>query len=518
MHTSPFVELHGITKSFRDVVALDRVDFDLRRGEIHALLGENGAGKTTLMNILSGLYHADAGTIALDGRQLAFHAPRDALRHGIGMVHQHVELVPSFTVLENVLLGQEGSRWWLRRDRQREHVAALAGRYGLAVDPAARVRTLSVGVQQKVEILKALYRGATILILDEPTTMLTPQEVDALFTTIRALTAGGLTVVFITHKIREAVAASTRITVMRRGRVVASVDSNAVSERQLVELMVGQAPVSSPPLRAAVPLAPPILAVQHLTVLGDRQVPALRECSFDVHVGELVGLAGVAGNGQTELGEAIAGIRPVARGSILLEGRSLHTLSVRARLRRGLCVIHDDRIGEGILPQMSLTDTLMLGVHHFVFGHGRYDASRARRYCREAIEAFGIAAPSEDVRTAALSGGNIQKAIAARAFLIATVAHSRVLLAMHPTRGLDVGAIQLLHAKLRRFADAGGGVLLVSEDLDELMKLCDRILVLYRGTIAGGFQRPAFDAYRFGALMTGIASPPAAETPIGERA
>lgn len=502
------VEMRGLTKRFGDVVALDAVDFTLQRGEIHALLGENGAGKTTLMNVLSGLYRADAGRVTVDGMLAHLSAPREALRQGIGMVHQHFELVPQFTILENVILGREGALW-LRGGRQRAGVEALARQYGLAVDLDARVRTLSVGVQQKVEILRALYRGVRVLILDEPTTLLTPQEVDALFATIAAFTRQGLTVVFITHKIHEALAVSSRITVMRRGRVVATLPRHRVDEQRLVELMMGE----SPPRRAldggTIRGAEPVLVVRDLVVAGDRGSRAVDGCSFEVRPGELVGIAGVAGNGQKELGEALVGVRRPASGVLLLRGIDAATLSVRERLRHGLTYIPEDRIRDGILPGMTLAETLILGPHHFMFPRGRYHAARAEAACREAIAEFHIVAPDAHVPSAHLSGGNIQKAIAARAFLLSQVVGSRVLLAMHPTRGLDVRATEFLHDRLRGFVRAGGAVLLISEDLDELMSLSDRLLVLYCGTVVAAFDRAQFDPYRIGAAMTGVAARPA---------
>ncbi|HXF83065.1 MAG TPA: ABC transporter ATP-binding protein [bacterium] len=499
----PIVEMRGITKRFGEVQALDGADLVLHRGEIHALLGENGAGKTTLMNILSGLYRPDAGTIAVEGRPVTIAAPRDALRAGIGMVHQHFELVPPFTVLENIILGREGSPW-LRRAAARAAVQALADRYGIALDLDARVRGLAVGVQQKVEILKALYRGVRVLILDEPTTLLAPQEVDTLFGTIAEFTAQGLTVVFITHKIREALAVSARITVMRRGRAVATRLRAEADERELVRLMVGElsrttADPAPPPGRGG----PPALAVADLVVADDRGGRAVAGCTFAVHPGEIVGVAGVAGNGQKELGEAIIGLRPALSGTITLGGADVRRWPVRARLAGGLAVIPEDRLRDGILPGMSLDETLVLGPHQFMFPRGRYDRGRALAAARAAIAEYGIAAPDARLPSAHLSGGNIQKLLAARAFLLAAHAGSRVLLAMHPTRGLDVRATEFLHGRLRAFARAGGAVLLVSEDLDELMALCDRLLVLYRGAIAGAFERPAFDPYRIGAAAAG---------------
>lgn len=504
MSTLPLIAMRGIVKRFGDVVALDGVDFELHRGEIHALLGENGAGKTTLMNVLSGLYRPDAGTITMDGANLEVGAPRDALRHGIGMVHQHFELVSQFTALENIILGREGSRLWLQRERQRAVVGALAAQYGLNVDLDSRVRSLAIGVQQKVEILKALYRGVRVLILDEPTTMLTPQEVDALFGTIASLTAQELTVVFITHKIREALAASQRVTVMRQGRIVASSRRVEVSEERLVELMIGREQWRGTPAPGVTARGRSVLHIRDLVVEDERRIAMVDGCTLEVSEGELLGVAGIAGNGQRELGEAIIGLRRPSSGAIALDSLEVGPLPVKARLQRGLAIIPEDRIRDGILPRMMVTETLMLGLHHFVFPTGWYQATRAERICRQAIADFQIVAKDVHVLTSALSGGNIQKTLVARAFLLSHFAHSRLLLAMNPTRGLDISATESVYDRLLDFVQHGGAVLLISEDLDELLKVTHRILVISHGRIVAEFPRGAFDAYAIGAAMVGV--------------
>ena len=499
---TPLVDLRGIWKRFGDVVALAGVDVAVRAGEIHALLGENGAGKTTLVNVLAGLYRADAGEIRLAGRPVRIAGPRDAVALGIGMVHQHSELVGQASALENIVLGHEGPGPLLRRARRRADVEALAARYGLTVDLDAPVRTLPVGVQQKVEILKALYRGARVLILDEPTTLLTPQEVDRLFGTLREVTAGGVTVLFITHKIREVLAAADRVTVMRRGQVVATVPVGEVDAARLVELMIGQR------LPEAVPDPPPaggapVLVVTDLVVPGDRGAPAVRGVSLTVGAGELVGIAGVSGNGQRELGEALVGLRPVASGRVVLDGADITRATVAARLDRGVAFVPEDRLADGILPRQSVADTLVLGMHRVIFPGWRYDPRRAEALAREAIAAYRIAAPGPTAPTAALSGGNIQKVLVARALLLGQRTGGRLLVALNPTRGLDVPSARFIHEQLRRFRQQGGGVLMVSEDLDELLALCDRLLVMAAGRITGTFGREAYDPYRIGALMAG---------------
>lgn len=501
--------MRGIAKRFGDTVALRGVDFTAAAGEIHGLLGENGAGKTTLMNVLSGLYRADRGEIRLDGRPLAIRGPHDALHHGVGMVHQHVELIDSFTALENVLLGREGGGWRLAAERRRRDVEAVAERFGLAVGLGAEVRTLAVGVQQKVEILKALYRGVDILILDEPTTMLTPQEVDVLFATIRTLADSGVTVVFITHKIREILANCDRVTVMRAGEVVATLPRADMDADRLVSLTIGQRVVPTshqdlPPLPEA---RSALLDVRGLSVAGAGGARPVADCTFAVHAGELVGLAGVAGNGQRELGEALLGLLPVAGGRVVLGGRDLTYAPVRARLRAGLVLVPEDRIQDGLLPGLSIAENFVLGLHRWAFGGGIvFQHDHARDLARRAIADFGIVARDEQAPAIALSGGNIQKMLVARALGLAHLVGARVLLAMNPTRGLDVRATEFVRRRLADFARAGGAVMFVSEDLDELLGLCDRLLVMAGGTVVADLPRPQFDAYRVGALMTGARS------------
>ncbi len=498
------VALRGIRKRFGDVQALDGVDFDLRPGEIHALVGENGAGKTTLMNVLSGVYRADEGSILADGQAVQIESPRDALRLGIGMVHQHFELVPPFTVLENVVLGREGSRWRLRTREARATIRELMERHGLHVDPDARVGDLSIGVQQKVEILKALYRGVRVLILDEPTTHLTPQEVDGLFGEIRQFVASGLTVVLITHKIREILGIGDRITVMRRGRVVATLAGGEANEDRLVELLMGKrAPRAESGRGPKPPSEWPSVELIGVSAAGGAGV-AIERCTLSVRPGEIVGVAGVAGNGQRELAETIVGTRRIQAGVLKVGGRDLTRASVRDRLLAGIAYVPEDRMHEGILPHSSVAETLMLGPHHALFrGRWSFDEERSRSLAREAIQEYAIAAPDERTPTARLSGGNIQKVLVARAMFLAEEAQTGLLVALNPTRGLDIGTTQQVQRRLAELRNGGGAVLLLSEDLDELMQLSSRIVVMYRGCLVGELERSAFDAYRLGALMTG---------------
>ncbi|MHB1134902.1 MAG: ABC transporter ATP-binding protein [Chloroflexota bacterium] len=504
---APLIAMRGIGKRFGDVQALAGADFELRRQEVRVLVGENGAGKTSLMNVLAGLYQPDEGEILVDGRPARIASPRDALDHGIGMVHQHFELVPAFSSLENVILGQEGGGWWLNPGRQRRAVAALMERFDIAVDLDTPVGELAIGEQQKVEILKALYRGARVLILDEPTTHLTPQEVDGLFRTIRQLAEGGLTIVLITHKLREIMGVGDSITVMRRGRIVGTIERAEASEERLVGLLMGGradaaervegAPAPRPPGR-------PLLELAGAATLGAGRRPLLSDVELTLRAGELVGVAGVAGNGQRELAEVIVGTRRLDAGSLRLGGRDLTAAGVSERALAGLAYVPEDRMREGILPRLSVAETFALGVQPALAREGwLVDQERLTSLAAEAIEEYAISAPGPRAPTALLSGGNIQKVLVARAVWWIKRVEGGVLVAMNPTRGLDLGTTAFVQRRLLELRDEGDAVLLVSEDVEELMRLSDRIIVMYRGRIVGALERAQFDAYRIGALMAG---------------
>lgn len=501
--TETLVRMRGVRKRFGAVVALDGADFELAPGEIHGLLGENGAGKTTLMNVLAGLYRADAGEVEVDGRPATIREPRDAVRLGVGMVHQHFELVGHLTALENVVLGWEQG-FWLRPDRLRRAVQALMERVGLPVPLDRPVRELPVGVQQKVEILKALYRGARVLILDEPTTLLTPQEVDALFASLRSLVHSGVSVVFITHKLHEVLRACDRVTVMRQGRRVVTAARQEVDPARLVEWMVGTAP---PPPAVREPARPgdPVLELDRVRVVDGRGVAVLDGCSLVVRAGEVVGVAGVSGNGQAALSAVVAGAARPAAGTVRVAGQPARP-GVAERMRAGVLLIPEDRVREGILPRMSVAENVLLGRHRLLFPKLRYDPEVARRLARTAIREFRIHCPGPDAPAGQLSGGNLQKLIAARVFDGARERDARLLVAHNPTRGLDVPSTEFLHGKLLEFCARGGAVLLISEDLDELLKLSDRITVLYRGRVVAEFPRERFDRYAIGRAMAGGAA------------
>jgi ABC-type uncharacterized transport system ATPase subunit len=498
---TPVLELRGITKRFPGILANDRVDFDLRRGEVHALLGENGAGKSTLMNVLYGLYHPDEGDVVIEGKTVQLGSPREAIDHGIGMVHQHFMLIPVMTVAENVVLANEPKREriLLDNDAAVSRVGELSTAYGLRVDPRALVQDITVGQQQRVEILKALYRDARILILDEPTAVLTPQEAQELFTVVRDLTARGTSIIFITHKLNEVLDIADRITVLRRGKKIDTVSTKGATEESLARMMVGREVLLRVDKGVAKP-AEPLLEVKDLSVLDERGLEAVRGVSFDVRAGEIVGIAGVDGNGQTELIDAIAGLTHARAGSIHIVGHDVTHASCRECLDFGLGHIPEDRQRRGLVLEFSLAENIAL--HDYAkppdsrFGWLRPGVlvNRARQLLTE----FDVRGGGPQTRAAALSGGNQQKVVLAREI----DRDPKVLIAAQPTRGLDVGAIEFVHRRLVEERDEGRAVLLVSLELEEILSLADRILVLYEGRIVGEFSPDATEE-ELGIAMTG---------------
>ena len=495
----------GITKRFPGVVANEGVSFEAAEGEVHALLGENGAGKTTLSNILTGLYRPDEGEIELYGEPVRFQSPRDALSAGIGMVHQHFRLVEPFSVAENVVLGDhrgEGRRVVLRSSATERRVEELSRQYGLAVNPKAKIWQLSIGEQQRVEILKALYRDARILIMDEPTAVLTPQEATTLFRTLRAMADEGKTVIFISHKLHEVMAVADRVTVLRGGRTVTTVAAATSTPRSLAALMVGREVDVARPLEEARQLADvQTLEVDGLTVVGDRGANAVDGVSFTVREGEIVGVAGVAGNGQRELAEAISGMRAFAAGTIRVAGRRLRGGDPREAILAGVAHVPEDRLGTGLAPSLSVTSNVVIKTYR------RRSLSRgpllALRRMREAAVAvigrYDVMTPGPGTPVRNLSGGNLQKLVLGREFEDDPL----VLVVAQPTRGLDVGAIETVHAYLRDAAARGVAILLLSEDLDEIRALADRILVIYEGKIVGELRAGAASIEEIGLLMAG---------------
>jgi simple sugar transport system ATP-binding protein len=501
MTDAPLLELRGITKRFPGVLANDDVSLDLRRGEVHALLGENGAGKSTLMNILYGLYTPDEGQILLGGAPIEVGSTKAAIEHGIGMVHQHFMLIPVMTVAENIVLATEPRHAGvlLDYDAARKRVRELSDRYGLAVDPDARIDRITVGQQQRVEILKALYRGAEILILDEPTAVLTPQEAQELFQIIRALKEQGKSIIFISHKLNEVLEIADRITTLRRGVVVDTIPAAGATEESLARMMVGREVLLRVDKRPSRPEAP-LLQVEHLTVVDDRGLEAVRDVGFEVRAGEIVGIAGVDANGQSELIDAIAGLRRAKAGRIVLDGVELANGSARESLDAGLGHIPEDRHRRGLVLPFSLTENLALhGYRHAPNSRGgllnlQAMGARARRLLKE----FDVRGGTPATPAGALSGGNQQKVVLAREI----DADPKVLIAAQPTRGLDVGAIEFVHRRLVEQRDAGRAVLLVSLELEEILSLSDRILVIYEGRIVGEFP-PTATEEELGFAMTG---------------
>jgi general nucleoside transport system ATP-binding protein len=493
---APPLELRGITKRFGDLVANDGIDFDVRRGEVHALLGENGAGKTTVMRIAYGLTHPDAGEIRVDGQVQPIRSPRDAIRAGIGMVTQHFALVRPMTVAENLALGRSrGMR--LDLDGARRRGTDASERFGIRVDPAARVDELSVGQQQRVEILKALSRDCRILILDEPTAVLVPEEVNALFATLRSLVADGMSVVFISHKLAEVRAISDRVSVLRRGRLVGSVPG-ATNERELAGMMVGRPTFGvERPAEGAAPSGAPILRISDLDANGAHGLPALSQVSLAVAGGEILGVAGVSGNGQTELVEVLSGMREPTRGSIAVDGVELAgadpTRMMRARVGR----IPEDRHAS-LIGDLSVAYNLVIEHLDDFRRGGRIDEQRVHQHALDLIERFDIRArPNDPVAT--LSGGNIQKVLLARVLS----RDPRLLVVSQPTRGLDVGATEYVRSQLLARRAEGAAIVLVSEDLDELLALSDRLVVLYEGRIVGEMGTREADPEHIGMLMAG---------------
>jgi general nucleoside transport system ATP-binding protein len=497
---APALELRGITKRFGRLVANDAIDFELRRGEIHALLGENGAGKSTLMNVLYGLHRPDEGEMLLDGEPVRIDSPRRAISLGIGMVHQHFMLVPVMTVAENLVLGTEPHRGPLLDYREAaRRTRELSERFGLAVRPEAKVEDLGVGAQQRVEILRALFRGAKVLVLDEPTAVLTAQESQDLFRVLRALREEGTSVVFISHKLNEVLDISDRVTVLRRGKKIDTVETEGSTERSLARLMVGR-DVLLRVEKQQHEAGEPVLQVEHVDVSDDRGLPAVRDVSFDVRGGEIVGLAGVDANGQSELIEALTGLRKPDSGRILVAGKDIGGHSVRGTIEAGVGHIAEDRHRRGLVLEFDLAENLaLLDYRKSEMSRGgllspRRMAARASRL----LEEFDVRGGESDTPASSLSGGNQQKVVIARELS----ADPQVLIAAQPTRGLDVGAIEFVHRRLVEQRDQGRAVLLVSLELEEIRSLSDRVLVIYEGEIVAELP-PETSEEDFGVYMTG---------------
>ena len=499
------VEMRNITKQFPRVLANDDVTFLVKPGEIHALVGENGAGKSTLMNMLYGLLRPTSGAIAINGKPVAFAGPGDAIANGIGMVHQHFMLIPPLTVAENVILGQEPARHgFVDVAQANKIVRELSAQYGLKVDPTVKVETLSVGIEQRVEIIKVLYRKAEILILDEPTAVLTPQEVDELFEILRALKKQGKTMIIITHKLQEVMAVSDNVTVMRRGKYVGRVAAKDTSKEELANMMVGRNVLLRVERGPARPGAA-VLKVENIHALNNKRLPALKGVAFTVRQGEILGLAGVEGNGQSELIEVLAGLRKAQQGHVYLDGAEITNRLPKFVREQGMGHIPEDRHRRGLILDYTVAQNIVLGIHYrppCVKRIGFFDAlnfpaiqAKAERLVQE----FDVRPPDPENLARNLSGGNQQKIVVAREF----DQNPKLLIAAQPTRGVDVGSIEFIHQRLVQARDQGKAVLLISADLEEILSLSDRIAVIYEGHIVGILQPAEANEERLGLMMTG---------------
>ena len=493
------VEMRGIVKRFPGVLANDRVNFELRPGEIHALLGENGAGKSTLMNVLAGLYRQEEGSVRVHGQPVSFRSPRDAITHGIGMVHQHFMLVPSLTVTENILLGLDKPSFLMQLPKRHKEITRLEEQFGLKVAPESKIWQLSVGEQQRVEILKMLYRGADVLIMDEPTAVLAPQEIDELFVTLRSMVADGKSVVFISHKLHEVMTISDRITVLRKGRMAAEpMEAHATNQAELAELMVGRKVLFTVTKEPREP-GQVLLSVEDVSAENDKGLPALRGVSFQIRSGEILGVAGVAGNGQSELAEVISGLRECTSGTVTVCQQCVSNQPPKTAIEASVAHIPMDRTGVGSSPNLSITDNLIMKTYCRppIAKGWAIDERIARQRAQNLKDDYDIMAPSIDTQARLLSGGNLQRVILAREIS----GQPSVILAVQPTRGLDVGAIEGVRRLLLEQRQAGAAILLISEELEELFSLSDRIAVIYEGEIMGIFEEP--DQETIGLMMAG---------------
>lgn len=499
------VEMNQIVKIFGQVIANDHVDFYVRKGEIHALLGENGAGKSTIMSMLSGIYRADSGTIAIHGQSVRIRSPKDAMEMGIGMVHQNFRLVQTLTSLENIVLGEKGKgatwrgRSW--KKRKEKEIEQICEKYGMRFPLNVPVWQLSVGEQQRVEIVKTLYRGADIIIFDEPTSVLTPGEAELLFQTMQQLKKNGKTMIITTHKLKEVMAISDRISVMRKGKMIAVMDKEETNEKELAYLMVGKEMSASIPPRKT-RSGDPVIAVQNLVAQSDHGTLALKDISFDVRHNEIVGVAGVAGNGQKQLAEVLTGLLNWKSGQIWFKGESLKTANARELIDKGVAHVPEDRMKSGLAGSLGIVDNLLLKTYR-TSKRAKYGLLRRKdnhRWAKQLIEQFDVRTSDLSSPVRQLSGGNQQKLLFAREI----DQQPQFMVAVHPTQGLDVGATQAVHRMLLDLRNSGSGVLLISEDLDEVMQLSDRILVMYDGQIIGELSREEADKENIGLLMAGV--------------
>jgi simple sugar transport system ATP-binding protein len=509
------LELHNITKRFPGVLANDHISLTLNDGEILALLGENGAGKTTLMNVLYGLYQPDEGEIVVQGKTILVHSPNDAIAAGIGMVHQHFMLVPVLTVTENVMLGVESLKGGVFLDRKAagERIRQISEQYGLSVDPNAYIKDLPVGIQQRVEIIKLLYRHADILILDEPTAVLTPQEADELFKVMRSLVQQGKSIIFITHKLREVLAVADRINVLRLGKVVGSADPKTATQTELASLMVGRN-VELKVKRTPAKLGASVLSVRDLRVLDDRENAAVDGVTLEVCAGEIMGVAGVQGNGQTELVEALTGLRTVLAGSVVINGTEVSHGSPREIMELGTAHVPEDRQRDGLVLSYPVADNMVLNTYYLApFARGIVmQEAEIEKVAASRVKQFDVRTPNIFTAAGSLSGGNQQKVIIAREFSRPI----KLLIASQPTRGLDVGSIEYIHGRIIEKRDTGCAVLVISPELDEILALSDRIAVMYRGRVVAIVEAAQATKEYLGLLMAGVSPDQIAPPEKGE--
>lgn len=498
---APVLRLENLTKHFPGVLANDSVSLSINHGEIHCLLGENGAGKTTLAECLNGTYRPDSGKIFFKNEQVDFNSPKDAIEHGIGMVHQHFELVPPMTVIENIVVGTESKGISINTDKAAAKINQLCENYGIELDLNQIVSRLPVGKQQWVEILKTLYLGVEFLILDEPTAVLTPQEIDNFFKVLKEMVAEGLSILLITHKLNEVMDVSDRVTVLRRGKLIATVNTSEMTREDLARKMVGRDVVFMLE-REEADLGPPVLELHNVTTETENQREALKSLSLTIRQGEIVGLAGVAGNGQRQIFDIITGVSEVKTGKIFLNGEDITHKTPWSRIKKGLATIPEDRISNGLLMDFPVRENFILGIHkNSTFRKGpMLDFKAIDSFSRQKIDEFSIAVGSPMQKAKTLSGGNLQKVILAREFSQGP----RLLIANQPTRGLDVGAIEYVHQRLLDLRKSGTGILLISEELDEIFQLSDTIAVIFRGQIMDKFNADDAEVEKIGLLMAGI--------------
>lgn len=500
MTTDILVEMKQITKGFPGVLANDRVNLQVKHGEIHALLGENGSGKSTLMSILSGLYRPDAGEMYLAGQRVAFRSPRAAINAGIGMVHQHFKQVETFSVAENVILGSEDTEFIVKAGRVEKEIEVISKGYGLQVDPAAKIWQLSVAERQRVEIVKMLYRGSKVLILDEPTAVLTPQEARELFQVLRQMTARGQSIILITHKLNEVMEVAHRVTILRGGMSVATRSRDQVNERELARLMMGQ-DMAVPRQKKPGNFGDEVLTLNNVSADSDSQRPGLNGVTLTVRAGEILGIAGIAGNGRRELAEAIVGLRPVSGGSIYIGGKEVTNLSPLKIIDENVSYIPEDRLGSGLVPNLGAVDNLILKEYRRPgLGSGPFiNRRKAAEFAERLIQEVGVKITGLDAPVKMLSGGNLQRLLLAREL----ASSPRLIVAVYPVRGLDIAAAEAVHQMLLGQRDKGAAIVLVSEDLEELLKLSDRIGVLFKGTLMGVVPVEEAEPERIGLMMLG---------------